>query len=409
MLQFLIDVLVFLVAPVLCWRLIRGVVPMAVLPILFGLAISVAATRFGFDKSIVGPSKLGETIGWLGVLVLAFTAGLETRMMAATHAPAGPRLVGTAVTALAIPFLLGAGAIATGMFDLVLAAPKGVPPLLGAAAIGLCLAVSALPVLIGIVRELPGADRPLGLVSLRIAALDDAILWIGLAVILALQAGQGGSLLTFDWRHGLAVAVFVAMALARRPLDRWSEPPLPVALLAGVACLAAGVWATTTLGLHELLGAYFAGMLMPIGIVRKLKPETLGRFALFGVSPLFFGHRGLSIDGSVVTPIALLFAVGIFAVSGLAKLAAVHLAPPEAGMPAMERTRLGMLLQCKGLMEIVAATILMKAGLITQTSFAILVTMAVVSTSLTVPMFRWVSRAIARRRAASPGGAPQSP
>ncbi len=398
--QLVIDLLVFLAAPVLFWRLIRGVVPMAVLPILFGLAISVAAARFGFDKAIVGPSRLGETIGWLGVLVLAFSAGLETRMMATSNAPAGPRLIGTAVTALAIPFLIGAGAIATGLFDLVLAPPKGVSPLLGAAAIGLCLAVSALPVLIGIVRELPAGDRPLGLVSLRIAALDDAILWIGLAVLLAVKVGAAGAFFTFDWRHGLAVAVFAAMAAVRKPLDRWAEPPLAVAVLAGAAWLAAGVWATTTLGLHELLGAYFAGVLMPVGVVRRLKPESLGRLALFGLSPLFFGHRGLSIDGSVLTPLALVFACGIFIVAGLAKLAAVHIAPPEAGMPALERARLSMLLQCKGLMEIVAATILMKAGLITQTSFAILVTMAVMSTSLTVPLFRTVSGLAARRRAA---------
>ena len=84
---------------------------------------------------------------------------------------------------------------------------------LGAAAIGLCLAVSELPVLIGIVRELPRADRPLGLISLRIAALDDAILWSGLAAILAFQADQAGALFAFDWRHGLAVVVFIVLKL----------------------------------------------------------------------------------------------------------------------------------------------------------------------------------------------------
>ena len=159
--QIIVDLLVFLVAPVIFWRAIRGVVPMAVLPILFGLAISVAASRFGFDKAIFGPSDFGEAIGWVGVLVLAFSAGLETREMATTNGPAGPRLIGTALVALALPFVVGVGIVASGAVDMLLAAPAGVSPLLGAAAIGLCLAVSALPVLIGIVRELPMADRPL--------------------------------------------------------------------------------------------------------------------------------------------------------------------------------------------------------------------------------------------------------
>jgi Kef-type K+ transport system membrane component KefB len=66
-----------------------------------------------------------------------------------------------------------------------------------------------------------------------------------------------------------------------------------------------------------------------------------------------------------------------------------------------------MLLQCKGLMEIVAASILLKAGLVTETTFAILVTMAMVSTMLTVPLFRAVSAVVARRRAGTPAGGNQ--
>ena len=83
--------------------------------------------------------------------------------------------------------------------------------------------------------------------------------------------------------------------------------------------------------------------------------------------------------------------------AGAAKLAAVHVAPPDAALPATERTRLGLLLQCKGLMEIVAATILVQAGLITPMVFAVLVTLALVSTTLTVPLFRLASRTAALR------------
>ena len=79
---FAVDLLCFLVVPLLCWRLVRGAVPMAVLPILTGLAIAIAADRFGFDKAALGPSPLGEVVGWCGVLALAFSAGLETRTAA---------------------------------------------------------------------------------------------------------------------------------------------------------------------------------------------------------------------------------------------------------------------------------------------------------------------------------------
>lgn len=393
---FVIDLLCFLVVPVFMWWAIRGAVPMAVLPILTGLSVAIAADRLGFDKSALGPSEWGETLGWLGVLALAFSAGLETRVT--SEGPKmGGQVVFAALVALALPFAVGFGIAASGVMDAVLLRPEGVSPLLSAGAIGLCLAVSALPVLVGIVRELPLADRPLGNLALRIAALDDAILWIGLAALLFLHSGDGGAVLASDWAKLGSFAIFALMILARGRIDRFIPDHIAITIALGLGYLFAGAWASDALGLHELLGAYFAGALAPKVLAARLKPELLGKIALFGLSPLFFAHRGLSIDGAVITAAALGVTLALLVLACGAKLAAVHIAPPDRAMPAAERTRLGLLLQCKGLMEIVAATILVQAGLITPTVFAVLVTLALVSTTLTVPLFLLASRALARR------------
>jgi Kef-type K+ transport system membrane component KefB len=394
---FLFDILVFMALPYLLWRLLRGAAPMAVMPILTGLCIAVAAHHFGFDKNIVGPSPLGELIGWVGVLALTFSAGLETRVIA-DGPKTGAQLFLSAAAALALPFGVGFMLALSGALDAVIAPPAGVDPLFAAAALGLCIAVSALPVLVGVVRELPAADRPTGNLALRIAALDDAILWVGLAVLLFLHAGQTGGFLDTGFEGFGAIGVFAAMALARRRLDSFI-PHWVAALAIGAAYLAAGAWATSMLGLHELLGAYFAGALAPAGIARRLDPERIGAIALFGLAPLFFGHRGLSIDGAVLTPAALGVALALLVVAAGAKLAALHITPPDTSMPSRERTRLGLLLQCKGLMEIVAASILYENGLLTPTTFAILVTLAIVSTAVTVPLFRFVSARYAAKPA----------
>ena len=106
----MIDIVCFLLVPVLVWRLTRSIVPMAVMPILTGLAVAVAADRFGFDKAVFGPSRAGESIGWIGVLLLTFSAGLETRAMA--NGPRmGIRTFFAAIAALALPFLLGFAAV----------------------------------------------------------------------------------------------------------------------------------------------------------------------------------------------------------------------------------------------------------------------------------------------------------
>lgn len=389
---FLVDAIAFLLFPLLVWRLARGMVPMAVLPILIGLFVAVAADRPGFDKASLGPSRLGEMIGWAGVLLLAFSAGLETRVSTDEPKALGRRVGGTALLAIALPFFVGFMVAASDMMGPVLSRPEGVSPALSAAAIGLCLAVSALPVLVGIVRELPAPDRRLGNLSVRIAAFDDGILWLSLGVLLLLHQGDGAPAQFIGPRQGAAVAIFVLMIAVRRRLANFAADKFVVNALLGGIYLCAGSWATTSLGLHELLGAYFAGVLAPARLAERLRPETMGKLALFGLSPLFFAHRGLSIEGSVVTPAALGASFILLVLAGASKLFAVHLLPPDHGMPATERTRLGLLLQCKGLMEIVAATILVEAGLITQTVFAILVTLALVSTTLTMPLFQWASR-----------------
>lgn len=398
----LADLLCFLVAPLLCWRLIRGAVPMAVLPILAGLAVAIAADRFGFDKALIGPSPWGETIGWCGVLLLAFSAGLETRTASDRIPPLGRQAIASALVAIALPFAMGFAIAVSGLMDAILSRPAGVSPLLTAGAIGLCLAVSALPVLVGIVRELPTGDRPLGNMALRIAAFDDAILWIGLALLLFLHNGESGTIASGGPAGLGAIGLLVSMAILRGRIGRFLPDHLAATAAAGLAYLAAGAWATWTLGLHELLGAYFAGAMVPRRLARRLQPERLGKIALFGLSPLFFAHRGLGIDGAVVTPAALGASMMLLLFAGATKLAAVHLVPPAADLPPRERMRLGMLLQCKGLMEIVAATILVQAKLITPTVFAVLVTLAIVSTMLTRPLFRLAPRLIHRRPETSP-------
>lgn len=145
------------------------------------------------------------------------------------------------------------------------------------------------------------------------------------------------------------------------------------------------------LGLHELIGAYFAGAIMPPSWVNRLPVEEVGTFALIWLAPMFFGHSGLKIDGDALTWPSLVASLALVAVSIVTKMGAVYLFPPAAGLTSRQRLSVGALLQCKGLMEIVAATILHAQGMISEFAFAALMVLAVISTSLTGPLFRLFS------------------
>ena len=404
-LAILLDVAIFVALPLVIWRLTRGVVPLAVLPILIGIALSVGGARFGIEP--IAPTAVGDFAGWLGVLLLAFSAGLEARHFADGKDGATPaavaadtstrRLLTTALAALALPFLLGTAIAYLGLVQLGGWLPNRIEPLIAAAGIGLCLAVSALPVLVGIVRELAdGGERRLGRLAIRIAAIDDVVLWVGLALLL-LGDHTGAGLGAWGWQELLATAVIAMLAGLGKLIDRVGRfAPGWLVWLGAALWLAGGAWSTATIGLHALIGAYLAGVLTPAAIARRLPDEQLAFVALAVLAPLFFGHRGLGIDGGVFSFTAFTAAIALFAVSAAAKALAVLLFPPMRAMPPGDRFALGALLQCKGLMEIVAATILRDHGILSETAYAVLVCLAVVSTATTKPLFALFANGEAR-------------
>lgn len=184
--------------------------------------------------------------------------------------------------------------------------------------------------LIGIVHELGPLHRPLTRIALRIAVLDDAVLWTTLALLLL--GAEGQAVLSGSWLQpaaalGVGAALIVAASAARRTKR---EPPTGAIWFAMPLFLTAGAWSSTQLGLNELLGAYFGCAVVPAAWARRLPVERLGRFALIVLAPLFFGHSGLGIDGSVLGWASLQAAATLLVLAVAAKLAAVAACPPAA-------------------------------------------------------------------------------
>lgn len=388
----LADAGVFVLLPWVLWRASGRSIPMVVIPILVGIFLAVVHAPV---EALRIPSTYGNEIGWVAVLVLAFTAGLEMWQHPGQEKtenslpPASlKRLIGGAAVALGGPFLLGTILVYTFFLPLPGWQVPHVSPLIGAASVGLCIAVSALPVLIGVVRELGPADRPIGQLALKLAVIDDAALWVGLAF---LQFAARGPAALHGWTglEFLAVALLVGLAMAGSWASRhFRHPPLYVIWLAVPVYLAAGSWASMQLGLHELIGAYFAGAIMPPSWVQRLPVEEVGTFALIWLAPMFFGHSGLKINGDALTWPSVGASLMLVVISVVAKIGAVWIFPPQSGLTRRQVLSVGALLQCKGLMEIVAATILHEQGMLSEFAFAALMVLAVVSTTLTGPMFR---------------------
>ncbi|WP_409493630.1 cation:proton antiporter [Amycolatopsis sp. cmx-11-12] len=326
----------------------------------------------------------------LGLVVFMFLLGCELR----TDRIERKSLVGAVVLGgMGLPFVAGIGvAFAASSVLAGAGAPKAGFVLFFA----LALAITAMPVLARILVDLKIERTGLGALSLTSAAIGDGIAWLTLTLILVGTGVHGsGNVVTTAI---LAVALVVGTQLVvRRVLSRLvtrieSEKVMTVVLLVGAIGFAV---LTQMLGLHALLGAFLFGTAVPrdCPIVERISEQLRG-FTVVVLLPLFFALVGLSTSiGLLGTEVShwLLFA-GVLVVAQLTKFVGAGGAARLAGLPGRQAIQLGTLMNCRGVTELVVATIGLKYGLVNQLGFTILVLVAVVTTAITGPLMRFLIR-----------------
>jgi Kef-type K+ transport system membrane component KefB len=376
---FLLAMLLVFSVPYLVWRLGRTdyVAPLVIVQIIAGILLGpgvMGAVFPEYHKFVFNPDVVKTLSGvaqW-GVMLFVMLAGIELDLKKVwTYRRES---ITTAGLSLCMPLLFGCGAAL-----LLLAYPGWIGPkaavwqfTLGT---GMACAVTALPVLVLLMEKLAILRQPMGQRILRYASLDDVAIW-GVLAIIMLDWERVGRQLGFLFGFALLTLAFRRL-MARLPhQDRWY-----VAMIWLIACGFSADWA----GLHFMVGAFLAGVVMDVGWFGQDKLDALFKNVLLVLMPVFFLSTGLrtkwDLGGSAV------FFVGgllLFASVG-GKLAGAHIAGRLLKWKRGEATIIGWLLQTKGLIEIIFANILLDKGIITSETFTALLLMAVGSTMLTVP------------------------
>lgn len=377
---YLIALLIIFTVPWLVWRVFRTDywAPLVVVQIVGGILLGPGVLGAAFPEYydfVFRPDVIVALNGvaWWAVMLFVWIAGIELDL---SQAWKHRRETGvTAGLALAMPLLAGSLAAVVILQWPGWRGENGQywQVVLG---IGMACAVTALPILVLFMEKLQILRSALGQRILRYASLDDIAIWAVLALIL------------LDWDRLARQAVFVvgfavAAYLIRKLMVRLSEADRwPVGLIWLALCGLAGDWS----GLHYMVGAFLAGVVLD---AKWFGHEAMDRFRsviLLTVMPVFFLSTGLRTEwqggGIAVFGAAALLLVA--AVAG--KLAGVHLAGRILGWAKGEARLIGWLLQTKALIMIIFANILLDKGIITNTAFTALLLMAVASTMLTVPM-----------------------
>lgn len=397
-LLFLVQTFIVIVLPWAVSRTLRlnRLVPLVVIQIMIGIALG--PSLFGrvlpdaFDV-LFNPAALSPLAGAASIAVLFF--GFITGLHFDAETLHG-RNRGFALMAGASVIVPTAAGVAGGLW-LAFRHPNDLGPQANAfqfaAAIGICLGVTALPVLGAILREIKLADQRIGDFALGVAAVNDAALWIMLGALMAVTGPSRSEFGLFLTLALLPIYLLLMTQLVRPWLRQAADKLMndgaisePGLIVIG-ACAIGSAVATEAIGLHYVFGAFVAGAIVP-GQLRQPTLDRLQAMTTGVLIPFFFMLTGLR---TMIEPTSPAF-VEIFVVTlllGVAgKIGGTAVAAVLAGETRSFAWRLGTLVQTKGLMEVIVLNILLDRGIISRTAFSALTLMAVVSTTLVMPLLR---------------------
>ncbi len=336
-----------------------------------------------FPPAVLPPLTV---LAQVAIVLFMFVVGYELDWRALRGRRRAAPLV--AAGALLLPMLLGAGSVLadrSGFAALGEVHPSRSLVLFMAVA----MSITALPVLAAIVRERGMAGSTAGTTATIAAGIMDAAAWLVLAAILVGSVHKAGR----PWPVTLLlISGFAAiMLLGVRPALRWwlgrrravlaSQLPVALALALGSA------WVTASLGLHPVFGGFLAGLTMPsldgAPDAEVLRPmEQVGGLLL----PLFFVVTGLSLNVGALRGSAFILLGLLCVLASIGKLGPGYLASRAGGLTRSDSAAVAVLVNTRGLTELIALNVGLSAGLIDQQLFSVLVLMALIMTALTAPL-----------------------
>ena len=325
----------------------------------------------------------------LGLIFYMFLVGLEVDRGQLKGKVAQAAAISNA--SVAVPLLLGI-AVALPLYKLIGPQKKFVA---FALFMGVAMSITAFPVLARILAERRMLKRPVGALTIACAAIDDVTAWflIALATTIAVSGTVGDVVKTIA---EAAVYILIMVLIVRRIVARMATAfdevgRIPGAWFAGIIVgVLLSAYVTEEINIAFIFGAFIMGMIMPRHA--RLSEEITRRIDDFVVTlllPVFFVYTGLRTNvGLLDRPELWLLTLLLIAVAILGKLAGAAIAARVAGYDWKASAVIGTLMNTRGLTELIVLNLALDAGAISNTLFAMLVIMAVVTTLMAGPLLK---------------------
>jgi Kef-type K+ transport system membrane component KefB len=329
----------------------------------------------------------------LGVILYMFVVGLELDWRQVRKS--GHATLAISHASIVVPFLLGS-ALALPLYPAL--SSSAVPFTPFALFIGVSMSITAFPVLARILTDRGMHKTRMGAVALTCAAIDDVTAWCLLALVVGITQSRAADAM----RPMVLTVVFIATMIGvARPLviralaavatpERFSRGGLAV-IVVGVLASAA---ATEFIGVHSIFGAFLFGAIIPADspVVAPIRRRLEDLVAVLFL-PAFFAFTGMrTAIGLVVGVEQWLLCAVIVAVACIGKFGGTVAGARFVGLGWRDASALGVLMNTRGLVELIVLNIGLDLRLISPRLFTMLVIMAIVTTVLTSPVLQRIVR-----------------
>ncbi|KAI1871286.1 uncharacterized protein JN550_004731 [Neoarthrinium moseri] len=358
------------------------------------LGPSVLARIPGFKDAIFPTASIPvlNNVANLGLILFLFLIALELDVRLFTSNWRVALSVGLA--GMVLPFALGVG-IAYGIYHQF---PSENPLNFGVFAlfVGTALAITAFPVLCRILAELRLLSSSVGVTVLAAGVGNDVVGWVLLALCVALVNNASG--LTALWVLLVAVGWVLFLVFAVRPVFHWvlrrtgsiQNGPTQGVVALTLLLVLTSAWFTSIIGVHAIFGGFLVGLICPhdggfaIKLTEKIE-DLVGALFL----PLYFALSGLN------TNLGLLddgktwgYVIAVIVIAFAGKIIGGTLAAKANKLVWRESLTIGVLMSCKGLVELIVLNIGLEAKILSTKTFTMFVVMALVTTFATTPIVK---------------------
>ena len=335
-----------------------------------------------------------DFVYWLGLLLLMFLSGAETRQLFTREERR--EVSWLAIVGTGLPFML-ALLLGPRLIRPALAGPNGNRlSLIIVLAVG--VAVTSVPVVSKIFADLKILHTRFARLVLGVAVLEDIVLWLALAVATAVagKAALNPRAMAF---HLLSTVAFFALGLTIVPrivkrinksrfnvLAKHSPLAYAIAVLLGY-CVVAGA-----LGVSLVFAAFLAGFAV-VHKKRQLFAEALdaiGKVSFAFFIPVYFAIVGLKLD--LIHGFSFWMLAAFLAGSCVVKVLSVSLAGRFAGFRGLDLLNLAITTNARGGPGIVLASVAFEAGIISPMFYTTLVLAAVLTSQIAGAWLDYVLR-----------------